>query len=354
MTPTYRLRDFEFTLPPELVAQTPPAQRSASRLMRVDEGALVDGRFVDLPLWLARGDLVRFNDTRVIKARAIGVKPTGGRVEMLVERIVAEREAWVQLRASHLPLVGSSIAFAGGGNATVLAREDRFFYLRFETSQSLADWLEANGEMPLPPYITRAADARDEARYQTVYARHPGAVAAPTAGLHFDEAVLCALADAGIETAWVTLHVGAGTFQPVTHDDLALHRMHSERFSVPAATVAAIAQARDRRARVIAIGTTTLRALEAAADSEGRVAEGYARTSLFITPGYRFRVVDRLLTNFHLPRSTLLMLVSAFAGYKTIRHAYAHAIAQRYRFFSYGDAMLLSRTRQTAPAGEKT
>ena len=349
---SFRLHDFEFELPPELIAQAPPAERSASRLLRVEGDTLVDGRFIDLPHWLTRGDLVVLNDTRVIKARAVGTKPTGGRVEMLVERIVAEREAWVQLRASHLPHVGTSIAFAGACTATVLAREGRFFHLRFDMTASLADWLDVNGAMPLPPYITRAADAVDDTRYQTVYARHPGAVAAPTAGLHFDPSAFAALAEAGIETAYVTLHVGAGTFQPVTHDDLALHRMHTEHFSIPPATSAAIAAARARGARVIAVGTTTLRALESATDERGRVAPGAAQTALFITPGYRFRVVDRLLTNFHLPRSTLLMLVSAFAGYDAIRRAYAHAIAARYRFFSYGDAMLLSRT-SPPPGGEK-
>jgi S-adenosylmethionine:tRNA ribosyltransferase-isomerase len=349
----YRLQDFDFELPPGLIAQVPPAQRSASRLLRVDDDALTDGRFVDLPGWLARGDLVVFNDTRVIKARVQGTKPTGGRVEIMVERIVGEREAWVQLRASHLPRVGSSIGLEGDARASVLARDGRFFRLRFDTPQALADWLDAHGEMPLPPYITRSADAADEARYQTIYARHPGAVAAPTAGLHFDPPMLAALADAGIATAFVTLHVGAGTFHPVTHDNLALHQMHSEHFSIPAATATAIAAARQRSARVIGVGTTTLRALESAAKDTGEVAEGYAETSLFITPGYRFRVVDRLLTNFHLPRSTLLMLVSAFAGYPAIRGAYAHAIAANYRFFSYGDAMLLTRASGIAAEIEK-
>src|SRR6185312_12513079 len=283
-------------------------------------------------------DLVVFNDTRVIKARAAGVKPTGGRVGMLVERIVGEREAWVQLRASHLPRVGTSIAFEGA-QAEIVAREERLFLLRFAITESLPEWLERHGEMPLPPYIARRADASDEARYQTVYARHPGAVAAPTAGLHFDAALLDALAAAGVATAQITLHVGAGTFQPVTHDDLARHRMHVERYDIPAATVDAIAGARARRSRIVAVGTTTLRALEAAAGDDGLPKAGWNETALFVTPGYRFRTVDALVTNFHLPRSTLLMLVSAFAGYDTIRAAYAHAIAARYRFFSYGDAM---------------
>ncbi len=349
MTQPYRLHDFDFDLPVELIAQAPPARRGDSRLLRVDGDTFVDGRFADLPHWLARGDLVVFNDTRVIKARIRGTKPTGGRVEALVERIENARDAWAQLRASHLPHVGTTIAFPGDATATVIARDGRFFHLRFDVAQPLAEWLDAHGAMPLPPYITRAADASDDARYQTVYARHPGAVAAPTAGLHFDAPMLAALAEAGIDTAYVTLHVGAGTFHPVTHDDLTLHRMHTEHFSIPVATARAIAGARARGARVVAIGTTTLRALESAADAAGNVAAGDAETSLFITPGHRFRVVDRLLTNFHLPHSTLLMLVSAFAGYDAIRGAYAHAIAARYRFFSYGDAMLLSRAAAAGP-----
>jgi S-adenosylmethionine:tRNA ribosyltransferase-isomerase len=344
MSTPYRLSDFDYDLPPELIAQEPATTRSASRLLRVDAGALVDGRFTDLPGWLARGDLVVFNDTRVIKARARGVKPTGGRVEMLVERIEDAREAWVQLRASHLPRVGTSIALPGGATAQVMARDERLFRLHFAIDDHLLAWLERHGEMPLPPYIARAADARDDARYQTVYAERPGAVAAPTAGLHFDDAIFAALGAAGIERATLTLHVGAGTFQPVTHDDLSLHRMHVEHYDIPAATAAAIAAAHARGGRVVAIGTTTLRALESAADAEGNVTSGPGRTALFVTPGYRFRTVDRLVTNFHLPRSTLLMLVAAFAGYATMRRAYAHAIAARYRFFSYGDAMLLTRT----------
>jgi S-adenosylmethionine:tRNA ribosyltransferase-isomerase len=348
----YRLADFDYALPPELIAQIPAAERSASRLLVVAGDDLADERFTDLPRHLAPGDLVVFNDTRVIKARAVGVKPTGGRIEMLVERITGEREALAQLRASHLPRVGTSVAFEGGAQALVIAREDRLFHLRFAMAGTLAAWLEQHGTMPLPPYITRAADPSDEARYQTVYARHPGAVAAPTAGLHFDDALLAALAGAGVATAHLTLHVGAGTFQPVTHDDLALHRMHVERYDIPQATVDAIARARARGSRIVAVGTTTLRALEAAADANGVPKPGWNETALFVTPGYRFRTVDALVTNFHLPRSTLLMLVAAFAGFDTIRHAYAHAIAARYRFFSYGDAMLLSRAPPPDPHGK--
>jgi S-adenosylmethionine:tRNA ribosyltransferase-isomerase len=337
------LADFDYALPPELIAQAPARTRSASRLLDADGTALHDRRFVDLPSLLRDGDLAVFNDTRVIRARAIGRKPSGGRVGMLVERLVGDDAAWAQLRASHLPKPGGRVDFAAGAHAIVEAREDRFFLLRFHGAGSLVDWLERHGEVPLPPYIARPGDADDAMRYQTVYARAPGAVAAPTAGLHFDAATLAALAAAGVASAYVTLHVGAGTFQPVTTDDLSQHRMHSERYAIPEATVAAIAATRARGGRVVAVGTTTLRALESAVDDAGAVRIGAAETGLFITPGFRFRIVDLLLTNFHLPRSTLLMLVSAFAGVDTIRAAYAHAVHERYRFFSYGDAMLLRR-----------
>ena len=258
-----------------------------------------------------------------------------------------------QLRASHPPKPGGKLLLPGDAQATVVARDGRFFRLRLEGAGPLFDYLERHGEVPLPPYIARAADAADASRYQTVYARHPGAVAAPTAGLHFDEAMLGELAAAGVATAFVTLHVGAGTFQPVESEDLAAHRMHGEWYRIPPETAAAIDAARARGGRIVAVGTTTLRALEAAADESGRVRAGEAETRLFITPGFRFRVVDRLLTNFHLPKSTLLMLVSAFAGYANIRAAYAHAIAKRYRFFSYGDAMLLERATAAARRAAK-
>jgi S-adenosylmethionine:tRNA ribosyltransferase-isomerase len=344
-----RLADFDFALPPELVAQTPPDTRSGSRLLEVRKDTLVDRQVVDLPEVISRGDLVVFNDTRVIRARFTATKATGGRVEGLVERIIGPHDAWVQLKASHLPQVGSSIHLQDGSTATVRERNERFLRLTFDVSPSLADWLDVHGDVPLPPYIARAATPADQARYQTIYARVPGAVAAPTAGLHFDAPLLDRLRTAGATLAYVTLHVGAGTFLPVIHDDLDLHRMHAEAFEIPPATVIAVAAARARGSRVIAVGTTTLRALESAHDGHGNVREGAAETSLFITPGYAFGVVDRLLTNFHLPRSTLLMLVSAFAGYDRVHAAYAHAIAARYRFFSYGDAMLLSR-----PASEST
>jgi S-adenosylmethionine:tRNA ribosyltransferase-isomerase len=338
-----KLSEFDYALPDELIAQAPARTRSASRLLDVDGEALHDRRFADLPSLLRAGDLAVFNDTRVIHARAIGRKPSGGRVEMLVERLVGDNAAWAQLRASHLPKPGGRVDFAGGAHAIVEVREDRFFRLRFHGAGRLADWLERHGEVPLPPYITRPGDADDAMRYQTVYARVPGAVAAPTAGLHFDAATLAALAAAGVASAYVTLHVGAGTFQPVTTEDLSQHRMHDERYAIPETTALAIAATRQRGGRVLAVGTTTLRALESAVDASGGVRPGAAETALFITPGFRFRVVDLLLTNFHLPRSTLLMLVSGFAGLDTIRAAYAHAIAERYRFFSYGDAMLLRR-----------
>jgi S-adenosylmethionine:tRNA ribosyltransferase-isomerase len=279
----------------------------------------------------------------VIKSRRAAVKETGGKVELLLERVLGRLEGLFQVRASHPPRVGSTLSLPGGVRATVTDRRDRFTALAIDGPASLLDYLDRHGSVPLPPYIGRAADAEDESRYQTVYARHAGAVAAPTAGLHFDAEILSRLAGAGVESASVTLHVGAGTFAPVTTDDLAAHTMHAEWYRIPEMTVAAIERTRARGGRVLAVGTTTVRALESAASVDSHVRAGDAETRIFITPPYRFRVVDRLLTNFHLPRSTLLMLVSAFAGVDTIRVAYAHAIAQRYRFFSYGDAMLLER-----------
>jgi len=343
-----KLSDFDFELPPELIAQAPAAQRSGSRLLDVAPDGLADRRFADLPSLLREGDLAVFNDTRVIRARVHGRKPTGGRVEMLVERVLAEDSARVQMRASHLPRPGGSVDLPGGARAEVLARDERFFDLRFHDTGPLVEWLERHGEVPLPPYIAHAAGAEDAERYQTVYAAVPGAVAAPTAGLHFDAATLAALDARGVARATVTLHVGAGTFQPVQSENLSLHRMHAEWFRVPPATAQAVAAARARGGRVLAVGTTSLRALESSAGEDDSVRAGEAETTLFVTPGYRFRVADLLLTNFHLPRSTLLMLVAAFAGYARIRAAYAHAIARRYRFFSYGDAMLLRRAEAGA------
>jgi len=340
----YALSDFDYPLPPELIAQQPAAERTGSRLLHVAGTKLADHAFADLPRLLAPGDLAVFNDTRVIKARLYARRPTGGRVELLFERALGTDEAIFQLRASHPPKPGGELLLPGGVRAVVRERDGRFFRLRFEGVAAIFDYLERHGEIPLPPYISRPAAAADAARYQTVYARHAGAAAAPTAGLHFDEAMLAALAAAGIASAYVTLHVGAGTFQPVETEDLALHRMHAEWYRIPHETVAAIDAARARGGRVIAIGTTGLRALESATGADGRVRAGESETRLFITPGYRFRTVERLLTNFHLPKSTLLMLVSAFAGYANVRAAYAHAIALRYRFFSYGDAMLAEPT----------
>ena len=347
----YRLQDFEFELPPELIAQVPAARRSGSRLLHVDGMRRADLRFDDLPGLLRAGDLVVFNDTRVIKARVYARKHSGGKAELLLERITADDQAWAQVRASHAPKPGAVLLLPGDARARVLERDGRFARLAFEGTGPLHAWLERYGEIPLPPYIGRRAEDADQARYQTVYARAPGAVAAPTAGLHFDDAVLAALAARGVEQAFVTLHVGAGTFLPVQHDDLALHRMHTEAYTLPEATVAAVVAARARGGRVVAVGTTTLRALESAVLATGALRAGPGETALFITPGFRFAVVDRLLTNFHLPRSTLLMLVSAFAGFDAMRAAYAHAVTARYRFFSYGDALLLERQAGAEFAG---
>lgn len=344
----YRLSDFDYDLPVELIAQFPATERSASRLLHVAGARLDDLGFTDLPRLLAPADVLVLNDTRVVRSRLLGRKSSGGRIELLLERIVAPREAWMQIKAGHAPRVGARIDLPGGAAATVCEREERLFRLRFDVPSTLAVYLDQHGAVPLPPYIACAADADDAERYQTVYARHPGAVAAPTAGLHFDDALFAALRARRVNLAYVTLHVGAGTFLPVESDDLSQHRMHSERFVVPPATLAAIDEARAKGRAVLAVGTTSLRALETAAAGTPVGRDDEAETSLFITPGFHFRVVDRLLTNFHLPRSTLLMLVSAFAGYDAIRAAYAHAIAARYRFFSYGDAMLLERDPDAA------
>ena len=340
--PALRLSDFDYELPAELIAQRPTPVRSQSRLLHVDGARLADLTFAVLPELLHAGDLLVVNNTKVIRSRLYGRRETGGRVELLLERIVGPDEAWMQLAASHPPKPGGRILLEGGGSASVLERDGRFFRLRFAAPLPLEAYLERHGDVPLPPYIARAADAADAERYQTIYAQQHGAVAAPTAGLHFDAAIVRRLEERGIAVAALTLHVGAGTFQPVDHEDLSRHRMHSERYDIPRETAAAIAAARAAGRAVVAVGTTTLRALESAAAPDG-VLPGARETALFITPGFRFRVVDRLLTNFHLPRSTLLMLVSAFAGLETIRAAYAHAVNQRYRFFSYGDAMLLER-----------
>jgi S-adenosylmethionine:tRNA ribosyltransferase-isomerase len=340
--------DFDFPLPPELIAQHPAPERTGSRLLHVCGRRLFDRKFAELPGLLRGSDLLVFNDTRVIKARLFGQKETGGQVEVLLERIVDARHAIAQVRASKSPRPGTRLKLADAFEVVVTGRagaSGQFFALEaVDRSSDLWELAERHGKLPLPPYIEHPADGADETRYQTVYARAPGAVAAPTAGLHFDEAMLATLRAQGINTTFLTLHVGAGTYQPVRVDKIADHRMHSERFEIPQAAADAIAATRAAGGRVIAVGTTSLRALESAGNDDGTVRAGAAETDIFITPGYRFKVVDRLITNFHLPKSTLLMLVSAFAGYDHIRAAYAHAVAGRYRFFSYGDAMLLEKS----------
>lgn len=334
--------DFHYELPPELIAQEPLPDRAASRLLVVPpgEGPFEDRVFRDLPDLLAPGDLLVFNDTRVIPARLFGQKPTGGRVEILIERLLGGSEARAQIGASKPPKPGMRIALDAGGEAEVAEREGEFYRLRFHVPESLEHWLLHAGQLPLPPYIQRAPGQNDAERYQTVFARRLGAVAAPTAGLHFDEALLQTLRARGVEFGHITLHVGAGTFQPVRTDDLQQHRMHSEWLNVGAELIEQVRQTRARGGRVIAVGTTVVRALESAMH-EGSLQPFAGETQLFIFPGYRIRSVDGLITNFHLPESTLLMLVSALCGRERIMAAYRHAVAQRYRFFSYGDAMLL-------------
>ena len=343
-----RRTDFHFDLPPELIAQHPAVERAASRLLCLDgdSGALADRHFRDLPALLRAGDLLVFNDTRVIPARLFGRKETGGRVEVLVERVLDERRVLAHVRASKSPRAGGRLTLEGGVEAEMLARQGELFELALSGAEgaSALDLLEAHGHMPLPPYIARADADDDRERYQTVYADKRGAVAAPTAGLHFDQAMLARLAAQGVESAFVTLHVGAGTFQPVRVDDIREHHMHAERIEVSKAVVEAVARTRARGGRVVAVGTTSVRSLESAARAGGGELRPFAGdTDIFITPGHDFRVVDALLTNFHLPESTLLMLVSAFAGHENVMAAYRHAVAERYRFFSYGDAMFLTR-----------
>jgi S-adenosylmethionine:tRNA ribosyltransferase-isomerase len=344
----FTLADFDFTLPPELIAQHPAPERSASRLLDGRSAAPADRVFRELPSLLDAGDLLVFNDTRVIKARLFGRKAdSGGAVEALVERVLpGTNEVWSHLRASKSPRPGSVIRFADAFDVEILGRtgaDNALYHLRFP-SDPLA-LLEAHGHVPLPPYITHADEAEDERRYQTVFAARPGAVAAPTAALHFDDGVLAALTARGVQTAKVTLHVGAGTFQPVRTERLEDHRMHSERFDVDDDCVAAVRAARERGGRVVAVGTTSVRALESAARATGVLQPMRGETDIFITPGFDFRVADALITNFHLPKSTLMMLVSAFAGHAQVMALYRHAIEAQYRFFSYGDAMLLTRRR---------
>ncbi|MEA5444708.1 tRNA preQ1(34) S-adenosylmethionine ribosyltransferase-isomerase QueA [Gammaproteobacteria bacterium AB-CW1] len=342
--------DYHFELPEALIAQTPLAERSASRLLCLDgaTGRLADRQFRQLPQLLEPGDLLVFNDTRVVPARLHGRKETGGRVEVMVERVIGPRHCLAHVRASKTPGPGTRIQVGDTHWLTVVGREEGLFELSLAAG-SLTELMDAQGHMPLPPYIRREDGADDRTRYQTVYAREPGAVAAPTAGLHFDDAVMSALAERGIAQARVTLHVGAGTFQPVRVDDLDQHRMHSEWLRVDADCCRQIAETRARGGRVVAVGTTAVRSLETAA-AGGELEPFEGETRLFIRPGYRFRVVDRLITNFHLPESTLLMLVCAFAGYEQTLAAYRHAVEQAYRFFSYGDAMLID----PAPGARQT
>ena len=340
----YTLSDFDFDLPQELIAQTPLLERSASRLLQVkSDGGLADRAFADIVDLLQPGDLLVFNDTRVLKARFFGVKETGGKVEVMVERVLDARHVHAQIRASKSPTAGMKIRLADAFDVIVGSRAGEFYELEFPGD--VFELIDAHGRLPLPPYIEHDADAYDETRYQTVYAKNPGAVAAPTAGLHFDEELLAKLKEKGVHFAYVTLHVGAGTFQPVRSENLAEHKMHSEWYTISQQTVDAVQAAQAAGRDVIAVGTTSLRALESASQG-GALQAGSADTQLFITPGYTFRTVTRLITNFHLPKSTLLMLVSALAGYDTMRKAYQHAIAQRYRFFSYGDAMYLTTSKQ--------
>ncbi|HEY8540477.1 MAG TPA: tRNA preQ1(34) S-adenosylmethionine ribosyltransferase-isomerase QueA [Steroidobacteraceae bacterium] len=341
-----RRADFAYELPLELIAQHPPAERTASRLLYLNTatGAVEDKTFTQLLELLRPDDLLVLNDTRVIPARVIGTKPTGGQVEVLLERILEGRRILAHVHASKPLRHEVPIALPGGATATFIGRHDDLFEL--ELSADPLEYFREHGAMPLPPYIKRDAEAEDVRRYQTVYAREPGAVAAPTAGLHFDEGMLEQCRTMGVRIEHVTLHVGAGTFQPVRVDDLREHRMHAERVSVSTQVCEAVREARERGGRVVAVGTTVVRSLEAAAAS-GELAPFTGETRLFITPGFRFNVVDALLTNFHLPESTLLMLVCAFGGYQNVMNAYRHAVTRRYRFFSYGDAMFLERAPGT-------
>ena len=339
---TFTTSDFDFALPPELIAQHPAPERSGSRLLDGSGAAPVDRTFRDLPTLLREGDLLVFNDTQVVKARLFGEKPSGGKLELLIERVLPDGTVAAHMKVSKKPRAGTVLRMAGGFEAELLGRwpepQGPLFHLRL--SSDAYALMAAHGHVPLPPYVTHADTAEDESRYQTVFAKNPGAVAAPTAALHFDDALLAAIDARGARRACVTLHVGAGTFQPVKTEALADHVMHRERYHVPPETVQAIADCRARGGRVVAVGTTSVRTLESWAAS----GEPSGDTGIFITPGFGFKVVDALITNFHLPRSTLMMLVSAFAGYERVMALYAHAVQQRYRFFSYGDAMWLLRS----------
>ncbi|HEB58492.1 MAG TPA: tRNA preQ1(34) S-adenosylmethionine ribosyltransferase-isomerase QueA [Gammaproteobacteria bacterium] len=342
-------QDFHFHLPPELIAQQPAAERTASRLLIVDPAAdaLSDARFSDFPDLIEPGDVLVMNDTRVIPARLFGRKATGGKVEVLIERITGDHTALAHVRASKSPPPGSRLMLEDGIEAEVTSRESDLFALRFDDKENVVALLDRVGHMPLPPYIERADESDDRQRYQTVYARRAGAVAAPTAGLHFDDATLDAVRAKGVHLAWVTLHVGAGTFQPVRVDDIREHHMHSEWLEVGVDTCAVVNAARAAGRRVVAVGTTSVRCLETAA-RDGVLQPFSGETDIFIYPGYRFHMVDALLTNFHLPESTLLMLVCAMGGRERMLAAYEHAVAERYRFFSYGDAMFIRNVAEEA------
>lgn len=339
----YTLADFDYELPTELIAQQPANERTGSRLLHVDTSAkAIDRQFLDLVDLLHPNDLLIFNDTRVIKARLYGQKDSGGKVEVLIERVLNSYQAMAHIKASKSPKAGARLRLADAFEAQIEGRHNDLFELTF--TQPVLELLDQHGHVPLPPYIDHPDTASDTQRYQTVYAKHPGAVAAPTAGLHFDEALLQRLADKGIKQAFVTLHVGAGTFQPVRENNLTKHHMHSEWYTIPPATVKAVETAKQSGGRIVAVGTTSVRALESACQAHsGQLTAVRNDTELFITPGYRWHVVDAMVTNFHLPQSTLLMLVAAFIGMKPMKNAYRHAIEQRYRFFSYGDAMFLEK-----------
>lgn len=339
-----KTQDFDFHLPERLIAQHPTESRSASRLLYLNAltGSISDEQFIDIDNHLSSNDLLIFNDTRVIKARLFGEKLTGGSIEVFIERVISDHEAYALIRSSRSPRIGSLLKLSEVLDVEVIGRNGDLFHVRFLTDTPLMELLEQYGNLPLPPYITHSADGVDEARYQTIFAKHAGAVAAPTAGLHFDDVVLAKLKAKGVQIAYITLHVGAGTFQPVKVENIAEHTMHSEVYHIPSETVNLIEKTRMAGGKITAVGTTVLRALESAAQAGG-ITAGNQETSIFITPGFVFNIVDRLLTNFHLPKSTLLMLVSAFAGYNNIKKAYQHAVINEYRFFSYGDAMLLER-----------
>ncbi len=344
-----RVSDFSFELPEELIAQFPLETRSASRLLCLDgnTGELAHKQFSQLTELVQPGDLLVFNDTRVIPARLFGQKASGGKVEVLIERLHGEQRALAHIRSSRSPKVGAKLILEGGVEAEVIGRQDNLFQLQFDPSEDLMRQLEAHGHMPLPPYMQREDLPSDRERYQTVYNKRPGAVAAPTAGLHFDQPLLDKLQAMGVETQFVTLHVGAGTFQPVKVDKVEDHKMHAEYIEVTQAVCDAINATRARGGRVIAVGTTSVRSLETASQS-GEIQPFMGDSSIFLYPGYEFKSVDAMITNFHLPESTLIMLVSAFAGIDHIRKAYAEAIQQRYRFFSYGDAMFMTRQSMIA------